>query len=63
MMSEVMWNKIRKMKDTKFPLVEYDCEVVYCVQNAVEFIRTDNWKRVRFWNGTFRYVRFVPMQK
>lgn len=61
MMSEAMWNGIRTMKNTKFPFVEYDVEVVYCVQNAVEFIKTNNWKHIKFWNGTFRYIRFVPM--
>ena len=58
-----MWNKIRKLKETKFPLVEYDVEVVYCVQNAVEYIKMDNWKRVRCWNGTFRYIGHVPMRR
>ncbi len=36
MMTEKMWNVIKKQKSTKMPLVEYDVECVWNVQNAVE---------------------------
>lgn len=36
MMTEKMWNVIKKQKSTKYPLIQYDVEYVWCVQNAVE---------------------------
>ncbi len=36
MMSDRLWNKIRVQKNTKYPLIQYDAEYVWCVQNAVE---------------------------
>lgn len=36
MMTEKMWNVIKKQKSTKMPLIEYNVECVYRVQNAVE---------------------------